>query len=317
LIRPLLFEKVPLFALAAISSIITYLVQQHGEALTSVESLPLATRMANAFVSYITYMAKMLWPTNLAILYPHPMGWPVWSVLGSVALLVALTALAISGKEKHPYGAVGWLWYIGTLVPAIGIVQVGPQALADRYTYIPLIGLFLIVAWGVPELLVTWPQRKEAFVILAALCFSILFFLTWRQAGYWQNSITLYDHTLAITDHNRAIYNNRGSAYMTLGNYAQALQDFGKAIEINPGHERAYFNRGLVYNKLADYTRAVPDFTRAIEINPKYVRAYFSRGIAYGSLGDHERAIQDMKTAARLGHESARNVLRSQGLAWQ
>jgi hypothetical protein len=225
LIRPLLIEKIPLFALALLSSIITYFVQQQGGGMRTFESLPLAARMANAFVSYITYLVKMLWPTNLAVLDPHPMGWPLWKVLGSVLVLVALTVLAVRGARKRPYVGLGWFWYLGTLVPVIGIIQVGLQAMADRYTYIPLIGLFIIVAWGVPELFKNWRFRKEGLIALPVMCILCLFLLTWRQVGYWQNSISLYDHALEVTDGNSLIYNNRGSAYGKLGNYRQTIEN--------------------------------------------------------------------------------------------
>ncbi len=213
LIRPLLTEKIPLFVLAVLSSIVTYLVQHHGGAVESLEAFPPSARVANAFVSYSTYMVKMLWPTNLAVFYPHPRWWPLWQVLGSVVLLIAITVLAIRGAKKRPYAAVGWLWYVGTLVPVIGVVQVGSQAMADRYTYIPLVGLFIIVAWAVPELLKKWPYRKEALIVLSALCLLCLFLVTWRQVGYWRNSIALYDHALEVTDANSLIHNNRGTAY--------------------------------------------------------------------------------------------------------
>ncbi len=203
LIRPLLTEKIPLFVLAVLSSIVTYLAQYHGGAVGSLEVLPLGARIANAFVSYTAYMVKTLWPTNLAVFYPHPGSWPLWQVLGSVVLLLAITALVIRGAKKRPYAAVGWLWYVGTLVPVTGLVQVGSHAMADRYTYIPLVGLFIIVAWGVPELLKKWPYRKEALIALSALCLLCLFLVTWRQVGYWRNSIALYDHALEVIGRNQ------------------------------------------------------------------------------------------------------------------
>ena len=384
LLRLLLIEKIPLFVLAALSSTVTYLAQQHGGAVSSLEALPPSGRIANAVVSYSTYLVKMLWPTNLAVFYPHPGWWPLWQVLGSVALLIAITVLVLRGAKKRPYAAVGWLWYVGTLVPVIGIVQVGSQALADRYTYIPLVGLFIIVAWAVPELLEKWPYRKEALSALSAVCLLCLFLVTWRQVGYWRNSIALYDHALevadrnslihynrgtaytnlskytqAIADFNRAIeinpryveaYNNRGRAYIglakyteaianldraieinpryveaytnrgvvytNLGNYTQAIADFNRAIEINPRYVEAYTNRGVAYGSLGNYTQAIADLDRAIGINPKYGAAYYNRGVAYGSLGNREHAIDDMRRAARLGHEGARNSLRSQGIGW-
>jgi hypothetical protein len=350
LIRPLLTEKIPLFVLAVLSSIVTYLVQRHGGAVKTLEAFSLGARVANALVSYVAYMVKMLWPSNLAVFYPHPASWPLWQVLGSVALLTAITVLAIRGAKKRPYVPVGWLWYAGTLVPVIGIVQVGTQAMADRYTYIPLVGLFIMIAWAVPELLNKWPYRRQALVALSTVCLLCLFLLTWRQVGYWRNSITLYDHTLEATDRNslihnsrgvvymglanysqaiadfdRAIeidpryakaYNNRGVACMNLANYPQAIADFDRAIEIYPQYGKAYNNRGLAYMGLADYPQAIADFDRAIEIDPRLGEAYYSRGKAYGSLGNREHAIDDIRTAARLGHEGARNFLRSRGIGW-
>jgi Tfp pilus assembly protein PilF len=333
-IRPLLTEKIPLFVLAALSSIVTYLVQQHAGAMKALEALPLGARTANAFVSYITYMVKMLWPANLAVFYPHPASWPLWQVLGSAMLLTAITVIVIRGARKRPYAAVGWLWYVGTLVPVIGIVQVGSQAMADRYTYIPLIGLFIIVAWAVPELLDKWSYRRQALVALSTLCLLCLFLLTWRQVGYWRTSIALYDHTLevagassvihnnrglayigladyprAIADFERAIeidsryagaYNNRGLAYNGLADYARAIADFERAVEIDPGYAGAYNNRGLASIGLADYPRAIGDFNRAIEIDPSYGEAYNNRGVAYGSLGNHTRAIADFNRAIEI-----------------
>src|SRR5664280_3834459 len=236
LIYPLLWEKVPLFVLAILSSIVTYVAAHSAGAVTSIEKFPLVVRIVNAFVSYIAYIGKMIWPNNLAVLYPHPEGWILWQVLGSALLLIAITLVVIWRARRFPYLATGWLWYLGTLVPVIGIVQAGSQAMADRYTYIPLIGLFIMVAWGVPELLKKWNYRKEILLassVLSILCLSII---TWTQVGYWQNSITLFDHTLKVTDNNWLAYNNRGFAYNILGNYRQTIEDCDRAIEIKPDY---------------------------------------------------------------------------------
>ena len=300
LIRPLLTEKIPLFVLALLSSIVTYLVQRHGGATVTLEALSASARMANASVSYITYMVKMLMPANLAVFYPHPTSWPLWQVLGSLVLLIAITVTVIAGARKHPYTAVGWFWYVGTLVPVIGVVQVGSQALADRYTYIPLVGLFIIIAWGVPELLKKWPYRKEALLASSALCLLCLSLVTWRQVGYWRNSIALYDHAMEVTDRSDLIHNNRGAAYLDLGKYPQTIADCSRAVEINPRYWDAYYNRGLAYLGLVDYPQAVADFNRAIEINPKYGEAYNNRGLAYIHLADYSQAVADFNRAIEI-----------------
>ncbi|WP_051408851.1 tetratricopeptide repeat protein [Syntrophorhabdus aromaticivorans] len=299
-VRPLLVEKIPLFALAAFSCVVTYFVQHHGGMMRGMEILSLGTRLANALVSYAAYMGKMLWPVNLAVLYPHPVWWPAWKVIAGAVVFLSLTALAVKTGRRRPYLPVGWLWYVGTLIPVIGIVQVGSQAMADRYTYIPLIGLFIIAAWGIPGLLVRLPRRREILVALSALCLICLFFLTWKQVSYWRSSITLYNHTLAITKRNGAIYMNRGTAYLVLGDYRAAIEDLGRAIEIDPKFAPAYLNRSTAYGVMGDHARAVADLNKALEINPQYALAYRNRGITYEIMGDYARAMADFTKAARL-----------------
>jgi regulator of sirC expression with transglutaminase-like and TPR domain len=350
LIYPLLWEKVPLFVLAILSSIVTYIAQQKVGAVQSIEALPLGVRIGNALISYIAYIGKMIWPSNLAVLYPHPRLLVPWHVLGSVFLLIAITLIVIWRAKKLPYLATGWLWYIGALVPVIGIVQVGDQAMADRYTYISLIGLFIMMAWGVPDLLKKWNHRKEILLTSSALSILCLSIITWTQVGYWQNSITLYDHTLKVTDYNLPIYINRGAVYNGLGNYRQAIEDLNRVIEIKPGYAEVYINRGAAYNGLGNYKQAIEDCDRAIKIKPGYAEAYTNRGnayyglgnyrqaiedydraikikpglaeaysnrgVAYASLGNINLAVNDLKTAAKLGHERAKNFLRSQGISW-
>jgi len=350
LIWPLLREKIPFFTLTALSCIVTYVAQKNGGSVVSLEVIEPAVRIANASVSYIIYIGKTIWPNNLAVYYPYPGLWPPWQVFGAALLLIAVTFVAIWQAERLPYLAFGWLWFAGTLVPVIGIVQVGGQAMADRYTYIPLIGLFIVAAWGIPDLLQKWSYRKEALFALSALVLSCLFFVTWRQVGYWNNSIALYDHALSITgpndailnnrgvaygqsgnlrqaisDYDRAIeinpgnveiYNNRGITYGKLGNHRQAIEDFDRAIELNPVHEEALFNRGVAYDKLSCHRQAIEDFDRVIGINSEDGRAYFNRAVAFGELGNRSRAIEDLQTAARLNNEDARNFLRREGISW-
>jgi regulator of sirC expression with transglutaminase-like and TPR domain len=354
LVRPLLWEKTPLFALAALSSIVTLIAQQKGGAVVSFEGIGPGVRIANAWVSYIIYIAKTIWPINLAVFYPHRDLWPLWQVLGAVLLLGAVTLMVIRTAKRFPYLTMGWLWFTGTLVPVIGIVQVGTQAMADRYTYIPLIGLFVIAAWGIPELLKKWqpshPLRKEALFASSGLVLLSLFIVTRTQVGYWRNNIALYDHSLqvagpsdvmlysrgvaygklgdhrqAISDCDRAIeinpksadaYTNRGVAYDKVGNYAQAISDFDRAIEINPEFAYAYYGRGVAYGELGNYRQAISDFDRAIEIDPERAEVYYNRGIAYVKIGYDSKAIEDMKTAARFDIEEAKKVLKSRGTKW-
>jgi protein O-mannosyl-transferase len=224
----------------------------------------------------------------------------LWQVLGSVFLLIAITIVVIWRAKRSPYLATGWLWYTGTLVPVIGIVQLGNQAMADRYTYIPLIGLFIIVAWGVPELLKKWNYRKEILMASSALSILCLCIVTWTQVGYWQNDMTLFNHALEVTDDNWFAYNRRGVAYAHLGNYRQAIEDLNRAIEIRPGYPEAYTNRGVTYNGLGNYRQAIEDLNRAIEINPGKVEMYINRGHAYDGLGNYRQAIEDLNIAIKI-----------------
>jgi protein O-mannosyl-transferase len=185
-------------------------------------------------------------------------------------------------------------------VPVIGIVQSGPQAMADRFTYIPLIGLFIMVAWGVPDLLKKFNYRKailRASSVLIILCLSII---TWKQIDYWQNSIKLFDHALKVTDYNWFTYSARGAAYNNLGNSRQAIDDFSRAIEIKPDYIYAYYNRGVAYSNLGNYKQAINDYDRAIEINPSYALTYNNRGAAYSRLGNYKQAIEDYGKAIEI-----------------
>jgi len=300
LIYPLLVEKIPLFVLAILSSVVTYLAAHSSGTVPSLDVLTPAVRIGNAFVSYVTYIGKMIVPVNLAVFYPHPGKVILWQVLGAAIFLFAVTSFAIWKAKKLPYLVTGWFWYLGTLLPVIGIVQAGTQAMADRYTYISLIGLFIIVAWGVPDLLKKWNYRKEILVVSSVICILCLSVLTWIQAGYWQNSITLFDHVLKVTRNNWLISNNRGLAYKNLGDYNQAIKDFEAAIGMKPDYAEAYYNRGLAHKALGNVGQAIADYSQAIRIKPNLVEAYNNRGNAYGESGDCTLALMDFNAALEI-----------------
>ena len=186
-------EKIPLFLLATGAGVVTFIVQKSGGALQSMETISLSARLINAVVSYLEYLGKMIWPRGLSILYPHPgNALAVWKGILCGLALVGITAIVIKFIRKAPYLAVGWFWYLGTLVPVIGIVQAGWQAMADRYAYVPLIGIFIIVAWGLPELMTKWRYKKKALVTLAVIVIPLAIMTTWVQVSYWKNDIILY-----------------------------------------------------------------------------------------------------------------------------
>jgi len=317
----LIREKIPLFLLAAVSCIVTYTAQQHGGAMTSFGGVPPGDRIANAFVSCVVYILKTIWPVNLAVFYPYREGLPLWQILGAVLLLFAVTLTVILESRRFPYLATGWLWFAGALVPVLGIVQVGRQAMADRYSYVPLIGLFIIVAWGAPEILAKWRRRREVLFTLSAIILFCLSIMTWTQVGHWKDSLRLYDHALKAAGHSDVIHYNRAEVYQYLGDVDRALADYSGAIEANPGHARAYGNRGNIYAQLGnyrqaisdydnaikadpdiagDYKRAIEDYSRAIEVNPEYTNAYNNRGLANWKLGNSKQAMEDYGRAIEL-----------------
>ncbi len=297
----LILEKAPLLLLSVVISVVTYLAAHQGGVVASFDALPLDVRIGNALVSYAAYLGKMIWPVHLAVYYPHPGMVIAWKVAGAVLVLAAITLFVILRAKTSPYLVTGWFWYLGTLAPVIGIVQNSNFAMADRYTYIPLTGIFLMVAWGVPDLLTKWRYRKVFLWAFSILIICALCVMTIKQTGYWMDSITLFDRTLEVTeDNNRLAYNNRGSAHADLGHYGQALKDYDRAIEIDPRHAKSWYNRGAVYGRIGNYQRAMEDFTKTLEIDPKFKMAYFNRGGIHGMMGNHPQAIADFSRAIAL-----------------
>ena len=307
LIYPLLLEKLPLFVITIVLSFATFVAAQSEGYIADV--IPLGTRIGNAFISYISYIGKMLWPFNLAVFYPYPGRVIPWQVFGSIFLLSGITLAVIWRAKRFPYLSTGWFWYVGTLAPVIGVVQLGAQAMADRYTYIPLIGLFIMVAWGVPELLKKVHYRKEILWAVSVLCILCLSVITWKQVGHWRSSLTLFDHTLSVTDNNWLAYDGRCAANNEAGNYRQAIEDCDKALQLKQLYVTAYNGRGNAYSALGNYKQAVEDYSRAIEIKQDYADAYYNRGIAYAALGNYKQAIEDYSRAIKItpGHTDAYN----------
>jgi tetratricopeptide (TPR) repeat protein len=304
-IRPLVVEKIPLFVLAALSCAATYAAQAKGGAVKSLQSFPLDARISNALVSYLIYIGKTIWPGDLAVYYPHPGFLPAWLVLGAATLLGAATAAVIWMAKRSPYLATGWLWFAVTLLPVIGMVQVGNQGMADRYTYIPLIGLFILAVWGIPEIVGKWQYRKEALFALSAVILPSLFAVTWVQTGYWQNSIRLYNHALKANSSNDVVRYNLGLAYAKIGDLRQAIENYDRAVEINPGYLDVYVSRGIVYDELRAYPRAIEDFDMAVKIDSQCAYAFNDRGAAYAKLGKGAQAIEDYGRAISVNPEYA------------
>jgi len=302
----LVWEKVPFFALAVGSSVVTFIVQERGGAVQLLNAYSLQTRIINAFVAYIQYIVNMIWPVKLAILYPHPgNSLPLWKGVVAGLALVLITILVTRKARKVPYLAVGWFWYVVTLIPVIGIVQVGSQAMADRYTYITLIGLFVIIAWGANDLLSKWPRRKIWLGTLAAILLPVLMVLTWKQVQYWENSITLYKHTLKHTTNNFMIHNNLGLALREQGRTEEAIEHYLQALRLKPDAAKSHYNLGIAYAGSGKYKEAIEACKKAINIEPDFAKAHSNLGAAYVESGKYKEAIKACKKAIKLDPDYA------------
>ena len=300
--RRLLAEKIPFFALSVISSVITFLVQRSSGAVSDIDTLSLNNRIANALLSYAEYMGKMLWPINLAAFYPFnpAASFPFWQTAACALLLLGISVFVVYLGRNQRYLFLGWFWFVVTLVPVIGIVQVGRQAYADRYTYIPYIGLFIMLAWSLPQLLSKWPQRKIALGLSMIIVLTTLGICAYRQTSHWKNSFTLFSHAIEVTQNNYIACNNLGAAYDDIGRWPEAIKSYNQAIIFNPNYLIAYNNIGNVYTKLGRYTEAIEVYKNAIRIKPDYAEAHYNLGIAYGNLGRNTEAIEAYKNAIRI-----------------
>ena len=289
----LLLEKAPFILLAIASIIVTFWAQDKGNSIITVESLNFYQRLSNAIVSYVAYLGRIFWPADLAIFYPYQFSPPQWKILASALILIVIMITVLYYIRKLPFLFVGWFWYLGTLVPVIGLVQVGKQAMADRYTYLPSIGIAMILAWLIQFLFQRTGLRKKLLFSTATAVLCMLGFLTWMQCGYWKDSATLFNHTLRVTKDNYLAHNNLGVALSTQGITKEAIYHYNKAILIKPDYAEAYYNRGIDYNSLGHYQRAIEDYSKAIRMKPNFAATYYNRGIAYAYLGANQMAIED------------------------
>jgi tetratricopeptide (TPR) repeat protein len=284
----LALEKVPFFALAAASSAITFFVQKAGGSVTEALSLP--ARLANAAVSVARYLGKFAWPADLAVLYPHPGSWPVAAVAAAVALLAVLSVGAWTQRRRRPWLAIGWLWCLGMLVPVIGLVQVGLQAMADRYTYLPLFGVTFALVW-------TFASSPAGVVRGGGAALGGLFLLvcagrTWAQLGTWQNSETLFTHALAVTRDNYVAHDNRGLHRFKAGRLEEALADYRAALAINPGYLNANNNLGHALYEQGRAAEALPFFRAALAAQPGNLEVRNNLANALSDLGQLDEAME-------------------------
>ena len=329
----LFYEKLPLFLLAIASGVITYLAQQSEEAVKTFQQFPLGIRIQNALVSYVAYLIKTFWPQNLAAFYPHPgIAIPSWQAAGAALLLLAVSFWVL--RQPRPYLIVGWLWYLVTLVPVIGIIQAGDQALADRYTYLPLVGIFIILAWSAADMSSRWKNRALLLGCLAAVFIASLSIVARVQASYWKNGVTLFEHTLNATERNAVAHyllgaaldaqgkpqeamthyldalsidptywlahNNMAVILLGQGKLEEAKEHFIEAIRYRPTSVEAHTNLGSILIQQGRPSEAATELMKATRINPNYAEAYFNLGIALAQQGRMDEAASKYAEAVRL-----------------
>jgi Flp pilus assembly protein TadD len=329
----LVLEKVPLFLLAAASAAMTLLPNRRGSWIGTTDDFPWSLRIANALVSYVRYIAETVWPSSLAIFYPHPgRRLSLWAATGAGLFLLGATAFVVSRARKQPYLPVGWFWFLGTLVPVIGLVQVGSQAMADHFTYVPLIGLFVAVVWWSPELVPKGWDRERTLAVSGGLLVLAFAVAGWRQAGFWRSEVALFSHAIEVTEDNPVAQAGLASALDREGRYAEAVGHYMEVIRVSPGYDGGLAQMslaedlirlgrrkeaekllkslagdaeganeiGLAFAGQGKIDEAASAFLEAIRLRPDFPEAHYNLAVALGRLGRKEEAIPHFREALRI-----------------
>lgn len=306
-LRRLIVEKIPLFVLSGVLSVITFIAQKGGATLTLGEHLGVLIRLSNALVSYVKYIGKIFCPNDLAVLYPHAGRMlPGWQWTGALILLVAISVLVLRLRRQRRYLIVGWLWYLGTLVPVIGLIQSGAQAMADRYIYLPLVGIAVMVGWGTGDIVTRWRQVRIPAVILAGAVVVGMVFGTRMQVRYWESDLFLFEHCLEVTKDNYVMHDVYGSSLGEDGRLEESEHHLRKSLEIHPDYHKAHNNIGNVFYLQGRYNQAGEHFAKAVDLKPEYADAYFNLGLTYGRTGNYDLAIENYEQVLRLRPDNPR-----------
>jgi protein O-mannosyl-transferase len=306
-------EKIPFFVLAAASSLITVMAHHALRMLDSVSKLPLDTRVENALVSYGRYLGKTFWPSRLAVFYPLPVAWPLWEVVTCGLLLLVISGLAFGTVRSRPWLLVGWFWFLGVLVPFSGLVQAGAQAMADRFMYVPAIGIFVAVIWGLHGLVTSGRYQRLLLSVAASAAIVLCLALTRQQLGYWQDSEALFRHELEVAADNDLAHYNLGTALGAKGQIDEAIRQLQTAIRLKPDHVNAHNNLGNALLVKGQINEAIRQFQEALRLKPDYADPHHNLGIGLDKKGQSDEAIRQYQEAIRLkpDYAEARNNLGS------
>jgi hypothetical protein len=296
----LILEKLPFFALSLLSSVITYYAQAQGGAVAGIHAVPFTVRVVNALVSYTKYIGNMFWPQNLAVIYPlsPTLTWVQAGISGLI--LIGVTLVVYRRARMNPFLLTGWFWYLGTLVPVIGLVQVGRQAMADRYTYIPLVGLFMMISWGVSALTHKWAYRRSVITSAALLALAGLTLCTWIQLGYWKNDYTFFADMVKKSPDDAVARNGLGHALLVRGKTDEALEQVGLALTLKPDFANAHNNLGSIYRRKGMIDQAIAQYQEAIGLEPNFAYAHYNLANAYDEVGYIDQAVKHFQIALRL-----------------
>jgi tetratricopeptide (TPR) repeat protein len=315
--RRLILEKIPLFVLSAVSCLVTVLAQR--EVIQQIVKLPLPARFGNALISYVTYLVQMVWPQNLVVYYPYRLHTPAWQIVVAGVVLFSMTLMAFQARHQSPYFVVGWLWYLGMLAPVIGLVQVGSQAHADRYTYLPQIGLYFAIALAIRDWTASWRWRCPVLGVGTFVMLTTLIACTWKQTSFWRNDKSLWEHAIACTSNNVVAYNNLGYMLIVQGQTAKAVEYFQKALEIDPNYAEAHNNLGEEFFRGKRYGEAIEHFRRAIAVSPDFAEAHNNLASVLFNQGKLDEAIEQYQKAIQLNpdfagaHNNLGEAFRAQG----
>ena len=293
----LTLEKIPLIGLTAAICIVALMAAK--DYALKVE-MPISYRIANALIAYTTYLSKTVWPTRLAVLYPLQTGISILKPIISFVILAAISVWVVCRARKRRYLLMGWLWYLGILVPIIGLVQVGEQSMADRYTYLPQIGIFIMLAWTSSDLLSKWKYKKNILATSAVVILIAMVVTTQMQLRHWKNSFTLFKRAVEVTENNYLMHNNYGSILLARNKFDEAFNHFKESARINPDHEKAFHNMGVVARAKGNIDEAIKYFEKALQIDPDYVNAHYKMGLALADQGKYNQAVDHLNHVLRI-----------------